>query len=164
MRKVASLRQERETSVSARREVRSESAEGAPQTTESSQPLLGSEKPRCGHPGNGSYAEYFVGGEAGSGHVRSGHHGVDASTLANPLSVHQSCKLPRGDRGEPACPRTDSFGYFFEKEAVPNEADWKDLCRQASIEQDPEKVLELVMRILELLDKKKEQPGTEMSY
>ena len=36
---------------------------------------------------------------------------------------------------------------------MPNEVDWKDLCGQASMEPDPEKVLELAKRVIELLDK-----------
>jgi len=38
-----------------------------------------------------------------------------------------------------------------------------ELCRQASIEPDPKKVLELAKRIIELLDKRKAQPGREKS-
>lgn len=32
-----------------------------------------------------------------------------------------------------------------------HEAEWKELCRQATVEQDPQKLLELTRRINELL-------------
>jgi hypothetical protein len=147
--------------VSVRRELHSGSAEETPRTNDSSGPVLRREAPRPGHVGNGSYAEGFVGGEPGSGHDRDGRHGVEACTLANPLSFHYGCQLPKGDRGEPEDPRTDSSDRLFGGEGEPNEPGWKDLCRQATIERDPEKVLELVKRIIELLDKKKEQPSRQ---
>ena len=38
-----------------------------------------------------------------------------------------------------------------------NEERWKDLCRQASVEQDPRKLSELIKEINELLAKKQDR-------
>jgi hypothetical protein len=45
-----------------------------------------------------------------------------------------------------------------------HEEEWKELCRQASMEQDPQKLLELTKRINELLlgkQRRLEQPNEE---
>ena len=148
--------------MSAKPELHSGSAQGELQTTESSQPMLRRETTRPEDSGDG-HAVRFVGGGSASGQVRDEYHGVDACASANPLSVQQGCPLPAGNGGKANYPGIDSFDCLFGKEAVPNDVDWKDLCRQASIEPDPEKVFELAKRIIELLDKKNEQPGRKKS-
>ena len=36
---------------------------------------------------------------------------------------------------------------------------WRELCEQASVEQDPDKLLELVREINQLLDEKRTRPA-----
>lgn len=148
--------------MSAKRELHTGSAPGEPQGTESSRQMLRRETTRPEDSVDG-HAVGFVGGEPGSAHVRNGYHGVDACASANPLSVLHGCPLSTGDRGEATYSGIDSLDCLSRKEAVPNEVDWMELCRQASIEPDPKKVLELAKRIIELLDKRKAQPGREKS-
>jgi hypothetical protein len=99
------------------------------------------------------YAEFPAGGDLGSGHVRVGRHVADACKLADARRVRHGSETRTGDTSGHGNPSCDSFNGLSRGDAAPHEPDWKDLCREASIEQDPEKVFELVKRILDLLDK-----------
>jgi hypothetical protein len=43
------------------------------------------------------------------------------------------------------------------------EEEWRALCKRASVEQDPTKLLELTRKIVDLLDKKQKRPMNQGS-
>jgi hypothetical protein len=46
---------------------------------------------------------------------------------------------------------------IFEEGEMKDREQWMELCRQASVEQDPEKLLKLTAEIIRLLDEKEDR-------